>query len=339
VNIARRPDHGAVPLPVGILGTRHVHAAGYADVVSALPQFRLVGFAEADQAAAEAFESQFAVPRAPDAEGLRTLGARAVIVAGTNRERLPALEDAAGAGLAALSEKPFGLSLPEAQRIARLFLQAHLPLGVAFPIRFSPSILDLAARLERGELGTVRAIVGENVGRNPGGWFEDPVEGGGGSLTDHVVHLADVFGLLTPEAPTHAITLIGSRTGTGTERTAGVFLDYASGVYAAIDPSWARPSTYPTWGGLSLTVVGDRATVTVNASAQRFTAWTDPARLVPYGPNLDAYVLEDFALAVNEGRAPFASAAAGLKALAIQVAAQRSQRSGRREPVEAIGAL
>lgn len=325
------------PIPTGLLGIRHVHAGGYAALLRTLPEFRLVGFVETDDDAARAFETQFGVPRARDALALRALGARAVIVSGTNRERRPALDEAAACGLAALSEKPLGLSVPEAVETVRAFATAHLPLGVAFPVRFAPSVLALRTRLMAGELGPVRAILGENVGRSPGGWFEDPVEAGGGALTDHVVHVADLLGLLLGEAPTRALTLVGARTGQGTERTAGVFLDYASGAYAAIDPSWARPQSYPIWGGLSLTVVADDGTVRVNPFAARFTAWTDPATLVPYGDSLDRLLLEDFAHAVHTGTTPFAAAEDGLRALVIQAAAQASARSGHAEPVAQLG--
>ena len=321
-------------LPAALLGVRHVHAEHYATLLATLPGFRLVGFVEADDSAARTFETRFGVPRLADATAVKQLGARAVIAAGTNRERLEALNDAASSGLPALSEKPFGLSLPEARETATRFADARLPLGIAFPVRFAKPILDLQAKLQEDAFGAVRAIVAENVGRNPGGWFEDPVEAGGGSLTDHVVHVADLLGLLTGERPTYATTVVGSYTKSRTERTAGVLLDYESGLYASIDPSWARPASYPAWGGLSLTIVADRATVRIDPFAQRFTAWTSAAALVPYGEDLDRLVLEDFAHAVRSGQEPFASATDGLRALAIQVAAQRSARFGRTEPVE-----
>lgn len=324
------------PIPAGLLGIRHVHAGGYAQLLATGPAFRLVGFVEADDRAAQAFSSQFGVPRAANASELRKLGARAAVVAGTNRQRLPSLNDAAACGLAALSEKPFGLSLPEARETAGAFAQARLPLGLAFPVRFSPAVLDLRDRLTQGSLGAVRAVVGENVGRNPGGWFEDPTEAGGGALPDHLLHVADLLGFLLEDAPTRAETLLGRLTESGTEQTAGVLLDYASGCYAAIDPSWARPNSYPVWGGLSLTVVADHATARVDPFAERLTAWTSPAQLVPYGDDLNRFLLEDFAHAVQTGTDPFASAWDGLRALAILVAAQRSALSGRAEPVEAI---
>jgi predicted dehydrogenase len=319
-------------LPVALYGVRHVHAPGYAAILGR-PPWQLVGFVEEDDAVAANFAHRFGVPRLADALALRRAGARAVVVAGTNAQRMPALQDALQAGLPALAEKPFGLHVEEAQAVAHSYAQAGLPLGVALPMPFSPAVERLLAALGEGELGEVCALVGENVGTYPGDWFGDPAQSGGGCLVDHTVHLADLMARCVGEEPQRVSAMVGDHLETGVERTAVVLLDYTGGRFASLDASWARPPSYPTWGGLSLTVVGSRGWAEVRPFAQRLVQWSSPPTLLDYMEDVNERMLADFARAVEQGSPPRVTAVDGIRALRVQVAAQRSAQSAGR-PVD-----
>jgi len=324
-------------LPLGMLGVAHVHAAGYAAWLRAAGSASLVGFVEPDDTLAAAFARATGARRLADAAALAAAGARAVIVAGDNAQSGPALAGALASGLPALAEKPLGLDPDATAPLVRGFAAAGLPLATAFPMRFAPSVTALRDAVRAGELGEVVALVGENVGRFPGLWFGDPARSGGGCLTDHVSHLADLFGWILGRAPVAVTTVPGCDLDNGTERTAGLVLDYPDGVYATIDPSWARPESYPTWGGLSLSVVGRRGTGSARPFARRVDAWLLPPRWLRDVDDLDAAMLADFVRAVRSGGVPRATGMDGLAALRVVRAAQASLRSGRPSAVDRTG--
>ncbi len=322
-------------LPIGLVGVGHVHAPGYARLLAGGDYARLVGFVEADDALAARFAAQTGARRLPDVAALRAAGARAAIVAGDNRSRLEGLAAALDASLPALAEKPLGLAPGEAASVVAAFARAGLTLGVALPMRFSPAIEAMVAAVrERDAVGRLVALLGENVARYPGGWFGEPERSGGGCLTDHTAHVADVFARLTDLRPVRVTTLAGDFLPSGAERTATLMIDYPGGLYATLDASWARPDAYPVWGGLSVAVVGERGVIEANPFAERFTLWGERPELVGTGDDLDDAMLRDFARAAAAGRPTRATGRDGLRALCLQAAAQRSLATGEAAPVE-----
>ena len=141
---------------------------------------------------------------------------------------------------------------------------AGLRLMTAFPMRFSPPLLEVKARLDSGELGTPRCVTSSNQGQLPRKhreWFVDPVLAGGGAIADHVVHLTDVlrwyFGREVVEVYAQSNGIF--HRGEVQVETAGmVELEFEGGIFASIDCSWSRPEAWPTWGGLSFELVTDR---------------------------------------------------------------------------------
>jgi 1,5-anhydro-D-fructose reductase (1,5-anhydro-D-mannitol-forming) len=322
-------------LPIGLLGVSHVHAPGYARRLRDGGYARLVGFVEGEDGLAARFREETGAQRFADVGALKAAGARAVVVAGDNRERLPALEDALAAGLPALAEKPLGLVPAESAALLAAFARAGVTLATAFPMRFAPSVTALVEGVrEKAAIGRLVALVGENVARYPGGWFGDPARSGGGCLTDHTAHVADIFARLTTARPLRVTCLSGATLPSGAERGALLLIEYADGVYGSLDASWARPGSYPAWGGLSVLAVGERGTLEARPFAERFTLWGEPALWVDAGDDLDDAMLRDFASAAGTGRAARASGLDGLRALCLQAAAQRSMVEGEAVPVE-----
>src|SRR5699024_1854621 len=104
------------------------------------------------------------------------------------------------------------------------------------------------------------------------------------------------------------------------------------GVIASIDSSWLMPQGAPTWGGLTLDVVGDRAFASMDAFGQRVDGFDQGAGSplwLEYGPNLDALMMEAFLEVVRTGAEPPVDGRGGYRSMAVALAALESARTGR----------
>jgi predicted dehydrogenase len=105
-------------------------------------------------------------------------------------------------GARVLLEKPFGRSLVEAERLARL-AGGSGRIHVGFNYRFFPGVMAAIADARAGQFGrlvSVNMIVGH--GGAPGmerGWKLDPLRAGGGVLLDPGVHMLDLCLCLAPD--------------------------------------------------------------------------------------------------------------------------------------------
>ncbi len=113
-----------------------------------------------------------------------------------------------------------------------------------------------------------------------------------------------------------------------------VVIRYADGTVASIDCSWSRPDGFPTWGGLSFGLVGEKGTVQVDAFGQAVTGFRagGESRWLGYGPDLDRLLLTEFLSSVRERRRPVPDGEQGLATLRIVTAAYESTRTG--QPVK-----
>jgi predicted dehydrogenase len=182
----------------------------------------------------------------------------------------------------------------------------------------------------------VRALAGTNQSVMPlreRAWFADPALAGGGAMMDHIVHLADVFCWLLGAAP-ERVYAVGNRIVHSdvvpVETSGVVMLDFPGGVFASVDCSWNRPLDYPTWGGIGLSVVGDRGTVEVDPMRQRLTRFGggDTFGWIPWGVDINQLMIEEFLAAVRERREPAVTGREGLVATTVALAALESAAAG-----------
>jgi predicted dehydrogenase len=109
-------------------------------------------------------------------------------------------------------------------------------------------------------------------------------------------------------------------------------LDLSGGAFASIDCGWSRPATFPTWGGVTMHVVGERGTVDIDVFRQSLTHYDDAAgvtRLIGWGDDLNALMVGGFVDAILAGRPVPISGEDGLRSLEVVVAAYRSAELGR----------
>lgn len=336
-------DTGDRPVRIGVLSAEHVHTPAYLDILGSMPGVELVGLWDDD---AERARGAAAVVGAPTFERVGELLERvdgAVVTSANSRHRRLA-ELAAGAHVHVLCEKPLATNVGAARAMVEACERGGVRLMTAFPMRWSPPARALASMVHDGALGEPVFLEGANNGMMPNDlapWFVDPALSGGGAVTDHVVHLADLYrwllGCEVVEVYAVANRILQERFG-AVETGGLVSLRFANGTLATIDCSWSRPRSYPTWGGMAVDVIGTGGAVHVDAFRQRLMVYgTREAGVswVSWGVDADRGMLEEFAAVVREDRQPAVTGVDGLRAVEIVQAAYRSIATGAPVPVGA----
>jgi predicted dehydrogenase len=324
-------------MKVGIIGTRHVHAEGLAECAERCGA-ELVGAFERDEAARSGWT------RTPllDLDALLA-ASDAVIVAGTNRERVDDTLAAVRAGVPVLTEKPVAA---DGEELARLVAEADPSLVmVALPVRFAESMQRARAAIESGAIGTPIAARGTNHGQFPGGWFGSLADAGGGALQDHVVHLSDALCWLLDDRITHVYARSSQvmHPDNDVEDCGVVTVDFESGLFASIDSSWSRPESFPTWGDVWLEIVGTGGRIRIDPMATRLELFDDAAgklRHVGYSDDdMTLALVREFLGFARErtGEPAPVSLGEGIHASEVVLASYASVASGRREPVTSRG--
>jgi len=319
---------------VGVVGLAHVHAAGYADVLSALDGVEFVGASEPDEELRSRWEE---VPgRHAFSEHLALIEAgidAAIVCTATNEHRI-VVEQLAEAGVHVLCEKPLATTLEDAHAIVDACDEAGVLLMTAFPMRFSPQLIEGAAWIDERRIGSVLAFTGTNNGCIPtdhAAWFADPVAAGGGAIMDHTVHLIDIMRWWLRSEPTEIFAETNRVMHPGAEvETAGILtVAFDDGVIATIDCSWSRPEGYPTWGGLTIEAVGTDGVFAVDAFAERLEMWSrGTATWVDWGFDPNRAMIEHFVGAVRGEHPLSATGTDGLRATEAALAAYRSAEIG-----------
>lgn len=333
------------PLRIGVISLAHPHAFSYLHALGAMADVEVIA-CDPDAGPQEEGRGEAAVVAtgatwAASTEALLEHRPDGVIVCSENVRHRRDAEAALAAGAHVLCEKPLATSVPDAVALVDAADRADRRLMVAHPVRYSTAFRALAEAVDRGDVGQVLAATGTNNGRLPEGrpWFTDPDLAGGGAVTDHTVHVADLLdALLDGDRPTSVLARANRVLHAERQvETAGlVQVSYASGVVVTIDCSWSRPPDHPTWGGLTLEVVGSAGIAAMDAFTQRVDghlrdrgqAW------LPYGEDADAAMVAEFLDVVRTGRAPRPDGHAGLRGVAIVAAAYASIRTGERVAVE-----
>jgi len=322
---------------IGILSAAHMHVNSYAAELARHSGVTLVGVTDPDPARgkqlADAVGTAFFATKA---ELLET-GLDGIVVTSENIHHRALVELAAAAGVTAiLCEKPLATTVEDAKAMIAACEAKGVRLATAFPCRYSPAFVRIQEQVESGAIGTVLAIRGTNRGRNPGGWFVDPALSGGGAVIDHTVHVADLNRVLLGTEATE----VYAETGNGFnhqewEDSGFLTINYANGVFATLDTSWSRPKTFPTWGDVTLQVVGTKGVLDLDLFAQSLAHYDDTSGSVGWpgwGSNIDAGLIADFVkLAAGEDVPRIATGVDGLRALEVALAAYRSAEAG--EPV------
>lgn len=320
---------------IGIMSMAHMHAYSYADAVRSMPNAELAGIADHDADRAIETATTFETTAfARYADLLRT-DIDAVIIGSENVRHRELCEMAADAGKHVLCEKPLATSVEDGQAMIAACRKRQVQLMTAFPCRFSPAMGRLRTAVIDGAAGSILAIRGTNRGRCPFGWFVQTELSGGGAVIDHTVHVTDLMRWLTGSEVVEVYAEISNRMfGQDFDDIGFLNLRFANGVFASLDTSWSRPKSFPTWGDVTMAVVCDSGTLTLDMFAQNLVLYSDKSGATSWshwGDNIDRLMLEAFVSAIAEGQPVPITGEDGLRAAEVALAAYRSAETG--EPV------
>ena len=324
-----------MPLRVGLLTAAHLHVGGYAHACKTHPDVELIGMWDDEIGRGKDFADPRGIPFYESFEELLSQ-VDAVVITSENMRHAELAVKAADAGKHILCEKPLAATEEDGQRILTAAAKAGVKLMTAFPCRFSPAYQNLKRRVSAGEIGPIRAICATNRGRCPFGWFVQPELSGGGALIDHVVHVTDLLRDLLGEEPIRVQAQTGNNVyGKEWEDTAMLTLEFASGIFATLDSSWSRPSSYHTWGDVTMNVVGENGIIELDMcgqSIQRYAAGDITHSSNGFGTDLDALMVDDFVQACIHDREPTVTGFDGMQAARVALAGYASIKLG--QPAE-----
>ncbi len=326
--------NAAPDLKIAILSAAHLHADSYAAALRDLAGVTLSVLWDEDVTRGQEKAAEYDTGFEPDLDAALN-ECDAVIICSENIRHRELTERAAAAGKHALCEKPLATTVEDARAMIETCAKAGALLGTAFPVRHSGSAFQMRDAISSGALGSVLMIRGANRGTNPGGWFVDPDLSGGGAVTDHTVHIADLIRFVTGEE----ITSVYAEADThfypdlGVEDCGLLMMGLSGGGFASLDPSWSRPNqAYPAWGDVRMQLTGTGGVATFDYTAQHVTLYANArvrAAQLPWGDDGDQLMVADFVAAVRENRPPLASGEDGLRAVEVVAAAYESLRTGR----------
>ena len=327
-------------MKVAVLSFAHGHAEGYLRYLKRRADVELVasdpdGTLSLDEASrGRDLADELGVAYLDTYEEALAWGPDAVVICSENSKHRELVELAAAAGANILCEKPLATTTVDAEAMLSAVEAAGVTLMTAFPVRFAPSFVALKSQVNAGLLGDVLAVLGTNNGKIPSerGWFTDPALSGGGSFVDHIVHCADLLDSLL-EQPATSVRAVSNRilhaeTGVQVETGGLVTITYQGGVIATIDCSWSQPPSAPSWGGLTLEVLGTKGSVKISPFASHVGGYGAAGAIwLPFGTDLDATMLDEFLDGVRQGRQPQPDGRVGCRTVAIMNAAQLSAQS------------
>ncbi len=316
---------------VGIVGVAHHHVDAYHSALLGHDDVEVVGVVDHDPARLGEWAERHQVAALSGLDALLAAGIElAILCSETSHHSRLALR-LLSSSVDVLCEKPLATDIDDAAAMVAEAQRRRVMLATAFPMRHSPAVIEARAAIVDGAIGPVLAISGVNAGQVPeahGSWFVDPVEAGGGAVMDHTVHLVDLFRMLLDSDPVevYAETTDRLRPDLAVESGGLVAVTFDNGVTATIDCSWSRPTTYPTWGGLTFEVIGERGVMVVDGFADRLTVTSERygTRLVDFGVDLNRRMIDDTLDAVRMSRPPAATGLDGLWATRVALAAYRS---------------
>jgi len=237
------------------------------------------------------------------------------------------------AGKDCFVEKPLATSVTEGRALAEIVAATRRILQVGHVFRFHPVTAALRERLATGHLGAIRYATGRFAG------FKRPRVDVGVTMTD-AIHYFDLFTHLLGQAPIAVTATLRDYLGRGMDDCSFTTVEYGR-IPAFVEAGYFAPGTYR-----DCVIVGERATLAadfgssevhvhanqhVKGAGGGWQATEGPVEAVKAsGKEPLSLELELFLDAVAHRTAPAVDVEAGLLALRVVEAAQRSSALGRR---------
>lgn len=324
---------------LGIMSFAHLHAEGYLHNLRANPEIELLGFADDNPERGRHFAQQYGARLFDSYEALIAERPDGVVVCTENARHRPVVEMAAEAGVHVLCEKPLATTLDDARAMIEVCERHGVWLMTAFPMRFNAPVIEAKRVLDSGALGRIYGANTTNQGKlpryhsaYPRDWFEQKALAGGGAAMDHTVHLADLLrwylGCEVVEVYAQLTDIPYRDAGVEVETGGLVMLTFEDGTFASVDCSWSKPPSYPTWGGLTIELVGETGLLAVDAFKQTTAVYSEKPSWVSWASDSNQAMVDEFVAAIRESRPPAITGYDGYKALEVALAAYESNARG-----------
>lgn len=319
---------------IGIMSFAHMHAFSYATELLKLNDVELVGIFDDDIERGEQAAKQFETTHYKNQTGFLKLDLDAVIICSENNRHKEMVMAAAKAKKHILCEKPIATNVSDAKEMICVCHEEHVKLQIAYPVRFSEPIARLKTMIDQDELGDIVACRTTNRGQNPGGWFIDEAQSGGGAVLDHTVHMADIMRWYLNEEVVEVEAIVDSYFHDIDIDDAGLLtMTFSNGVIATHDASWSRFKEFPTWGDATIEVMGTKQTIRVDAFQEHLRLWHSGKQSLEhvfFGNDMNFGLLNDFMSCIREDREPSITGYDGLKSMEIALAAYESSKTRQR---------
>ncbi|WP_106768999.1 Gfo/Idh/MocA family protein [Paenibacillus faecalis] len=320
-------------MKVGFISFAHMHAASYLNAMLLRTDVEVIGIADENEERVAPFTTEHGIPYYADYNELLAQDVDAVVICSENARHAELTIKSAEAGKHVLCEKPLGLSEDEMLRMIRVCHEQGVQLMTAFPCRFLTAVRQAKQAIDDGKIGDIVAMKGTNRGTMPGGWFIEKELSGGGAVLDHTVHVMDLMhwftGSVAEEVYAHAETLFHDE---NIDDAGMVHVKFANGVFAVLDPSWSRSRSFPTWGDVTLEVIGTKGSLFIDSFAQKNDLYSDADQKASWcfwGDDMDTELINSFVDSIVQAKPVSVTGEDGYMSARVGLAAYESARTGR----------
>ena len=315
-------------MKIGIMSFAHMHAYSYAESLKRIPDVEIVAIFDDDINRGKEVSEKYSVQHYTSQSEFLNLSMDAVIICSENSRHKEMVLNAAKANKHILCEKPIATNVEDAKEMIEACKKHNVIFQIAYPVRFSSPIQQLKKIIDQGELGDILAFRTTNRGQNPGGWFIDAEQSGGGAVLDHTVHMVDIMRWYLGKEVIEVKSYVDSYFHNIDIDDAGLLtLEFENGVIASHDASWSRFNEYPTWGDVTIEVIGTKETIKVDAFQEHFRVFAKGMKSLEhhfFGNDMDYGLIVDFINCIRDGREPSITGLDGLKSLEVALAAYES---------------
>lgn len=315
-------------MKVGILSSAHMHASAYVMALKRLGNVEIAGIADEDENRGKDFANAHNIEYFKDYREFLKMDMDAVIICSENVRHCELTVEAAKCGKHVIVEKPIATTIDDAEKMINVCNENNVKLMVAFPVRYSPAVLRAKGIIDSGKIGEVVAINATNRGSMPGGWFIDKELSGGGCIIDHTVHVMDIINMIfdtkVKEVYAKKSTLIHD---IPVEDTGILSIELENDVYITLDTSWSRSKSFPTWGDVTMEIVGTKGAINLDAYAQSgklYSNQNDKSLNVYWGDDPNYLMIRDFINCIEEDKPSPVTGEDGLFALNVALMAYES---------------
>lgn len=172
---------------LGIIGfgrMGRLHAASVRAVLGA----SLVAFCDIDPAARDRATAEHGVPAFESMDNFLSFPMDGVIIASSTRTHAEHVHRSAEAGLAIFTEKPVGLTMPEADAALAAVTAAQVPFQIGYQRRWDPQYVEMKSRIQAGDIGVPMLFKAHGRDPDPSASTNWGLDNNGGLFSNCAIH-------------------------------------------------------------------------------------------------------------------------------------------------------